>query len=235
MLIILSMKMIFSPINNKNITISFIFLAINIGLIIDQYLFLIFHEKTKLSYWDLNSILGMILFIFILSLYTGLILILKKNKIFYKLFKKQKEEVSNYINNLKELSLLFGSSFLMILGTRLLVFLFPENSLVLYGYEIHHIFTGVLILIFTIILVNFTGHIYFNNKLRLLLLFVIGISIGLIIDEFFFLMSGGKTNNDYWNSISVNGAMIYFMFFAILCIVLYFLSQKKYKIYGKNN
>jgi hypothetical protein len=224
---------IFGPINKKKFTFSFIFLAISIGLIIDQYLFLIFYEKTKLGYWDIISIIGMILLISILILYTGLILILKKTKIFFKLFmKKRKEDISN-VSNIKDFSLLFICTILMILVARFYVLLYPNNSLILNGYEVHHLYTGVLIILFSIIPVIFIGHIYLNNKSRKLLLFIIGIATGLIIDEFFFLLSGGKTNNDYWNSISVNGVIFYFLFFSIFCILLHFLSQKNIKSIAK--
>ena len=115
---------------------------------------------------------------------------------------------------------------MIIIISRVYVFLIPEVSFLLFGYEIHHLFIGTMLLLFLIITVIVFYGLKLNKKLFHLLLMSIGIGIGLIIDEFFFLITGGITNNDYWNCNTLKGLFLFLISFSLFYFSMYFLSKK---------
>jgi len=69
LLLIGSIILLFTPLKNENIPYKIIFFSIGIGLTVDQFIFLIFKEKTEQGYWELPSMLGTL--VFIVTIFIG--------------------------------------------------------------------------------------------------------------------------------------------------------------------
>lgn len=121
---------------------------------------------------------------------------------------------------LKHKTLIFlGVMFLTILITRILVY-FKDLDLLLFGYELHHFYYGITLLM----IVNIA--ILFGRLHQKLYIILSAISMGLISDEFLFIL-GGLRNHEYPSTIT---HMIYtaFIIITILGIILYdFLGRFK--------
>lgn len=111
---------------------------------------------------------------------------------------------------------------LTILITRIIVFIKDPNIL-LFGYELHHFYYGIILLLITNLFILF-GHR--NYKVSLILS---GIGIGLILDEFIFVM-GKFDNTEYFSTIP--SALLFFLFIICLTIIIEKSSRKKIKNRG---
>jgi hypothetical protein len=100
--------------------------------------------------------------------------------------------------------------FLTILITRMLVLIQDPNPIFL-GYELHHFYYGIVLLIITNLLILF-GHR--NQKINILLS---GISIGLILDQFMFIL--GKIENTNYFSTTFS-AIVFFLIIALATIII---------------
>jgi len=100
--------------------------------------------------------------------------------------------------------------FLTIFITRILIFIKDPNP-ILFGYELHHFYYGIILLVITNLFILF-GHR--NYKISLILS---GISIGLIIDEFMFILS--KTN-DVGYFLTTPTAVIFFIIIVLITLLI---------------
>lgn len=94
---------------------------------------------------------------------------------------------------------------------RLVNFLYPKH-LVIYGILIHHFWTGVLLILITILFFR-------NNNLRLIFM---GIGLGFIIDELGFMILGGGDFPQYWALYSI-------LSIVFLLIIIHIFRKKIYK------
>ena len=102
---------------------------------------------------------------------------------------------------------LFFSTIILI---RLGVFLFPEREIRLASLIIHHFWIGIILIIIPLLL-----NLLFNNKYEKLRLFTFAIGLGLIIDQFVFMILGAGTDVQYWAMPSLFG-MIFLSCFILI-------------------
>ena len=96
---------------------------------------------------------------------------------------------------------------LTVLITRIIVFI-KDPNIFLFGYELHHFYYGIILLLITNLFMLF-GHR--NYKIHMILS---GIGIGLILDEFIFVI-GKLDNSKYF--LTIPSALIFFL--IVICIV----------------
>ncbi len=115
-------------------------------------------------------------------------------------------------------SLFLGSLLGTIVITRLFLLVSPSTNVYLFGYNVHHLFTGAFLLIIAIILFLFD---LINTKTILLA----GISSGLILDEIVFLVATDGSDAAYLSTVSFWG-MVVFVAITLLITVLVYNSKK---------
>lgn len=208
--------------NKKLNSLSFLF-GIGTGIVTDESIFFIIKEKTNQGYWDNSSIFGMLIL---------LIAVISVSIIIYIFTNKKENEVGKILTKNQFFSFIFFISLPIILS-RVGLFLFPNTSTYILGYEIHHIYTGALIIIMNEfnILFMFNSKIYnFFNKIKILKLDFITaflcFGIGLIIDEFTFLFMNGRTDEDYWSIYSVMGSIFLWSLIIVLSLILFLRTNK---------
>lgn len=107
---------------------------------------------------------------------------------------------------------------LTIIITRLLV-LIEDPNLIIKGYELHHFYYGIaLLVVLTIFRI-------FSDKHKNLYLNLSAISIGLIIDEFLFVMGNMKGTEQYVQTLP--SAIVFIIIISIITILTDYLTKKK--------
>lgn len=101
--------------------------------------------------------------------------------------------------------------------TRILV-LISDYDPIIKGYELHHFYYGVLLLIITCILM------LFNKKHYLICLILSSISIGLIIDEFIYILGNAGNQQKYFSTLP--STIIFTGIIIIIVIITNSLSKK---------
>ncbi|MBI3623202.1 hypothetical protein HY212_03950 [Candidatus Pacearchaeota archaeon] len=89
---------------------------------------------------------------------------------------------------------------------RIYLYFFRDSHLVILGRVVHHFWTGLLLIVISLI-------IYKKYTEIKLILFSIG--AGLFFDELVFMLAGGGLTPDYWKLISVIGVL----FFALVVFI----------------
>jgi hypothetical protein len=116
-----------------------------------------------------------------------------------------------------------GIIILTLVITRIITF-FNDPNLFISGYELHHFYLGVILLIIVSIFM------VFSKKRHLTYLTFSAFAIGLILDEFLFVM--GKVRSE----ISYSSTFLPSSFFILLiCIILFLTSHYFSKRGGKND
>jgi len=227
LLLIGSIILLFTPLKNENIPYKIILFSIGIGLTVDQFIFLIVKEKTEQGYWELPSLLGTLLFTVTIFIYILFLFIFRANKIEqYRIHKK----ISDYflIQRKNEFYAFLVAILLGVIAPRIVVFMSPGTSTMFFDFEIHHLYWGVLILIiFMLPSIVFGCLNHIKTKFATWNFIFVGIGMGLIIDEFVFLLSGGKTDYDYWQNSSSISAFFLLLIVIILTSALYMQIKKQ--------
>ncbi|MFA6973425.1 MAG: hypothetical protein WC238_01620 [Parcubacteria group bacterium] len=93
--------------------------------------------------------------------------------------------------------------YLLFLATMLTVrtgvFFFPYRKLIIDGTIIRHFWTGLVLTLVAILLAKSC------TRLRLVLF---SVGLGLVADELFYIVLGGRTVSEYWAISSILGAMV---------------------------
>lgn len=227
LLLIGSIILLFTPLKNENIPYKIILFSIGIGLTVDQFIFLIVKEKTEQGYWELPSLLGTLLFTVTIFIYILFLFVFRANKIEqYRIHKK----ISDYflIQRKNEFYAFLVAILLGVIAPRIVVFMSPGTSTMFFDFEIHHLYWGVLILIiFMLPSIVFGCLNHIKIKFATWNFIFVGIGMGLIIDEFVFLLSGGKTDYDYWQNSSSISAFFLLLIVIILTSALYMQIKKQ--------
>lgn len=121
--------------------------------------------------------------------------------------------------------------FILILGltiiiTRLVV-LIDNPNITIRGYEMHHFYYGV------ILLVLLTIFRIFSEKHKNLYLNLSAVSIGLILDEFIFIMGNNRSHFDYAQTFLP--ALVFVIVVSLIAVLTYYLSRKKQNDKNRNN
>lgn len=114
---------------------------------------------------------------------------------------------------------LIGIIILTIGVTRLLTWINDPN-LIIHGYELHHFYYGVILLLMTSIFM------LFGKKHLRVYLTLTAISAGLIIDEFLYV-AGGFGNTQKYMSTLPSALVFTTIILAIVLIVYYFFGKHK--------
>lgn len=93
-----------------------------------------------------------------------------------------------------------------IVATRWYLAVFPSH-LVIVGFTIHHFWTGLVLTVIAFLL---------SSKFEKIKLILFGVGLGLLVDEFVFIMVGGYDFEQYWAFYSVVGV------FVLLWVVYFF-------------
>ena len=103
------------------------------------------------------------------------------------------------------------SIFLTLLLSRIFLHFFPATNISFFSYTIHHFYIGValLFLLLPFLLIK---------KLTTPVLLLLGISLALILDEFFFLVFTTATDLDYRSSLleTVVITSVYLIYFYLI-------------------
>ena len=133
----------------------------------------------------------------------------------------QNKNLKNPFKIKNKIWIFLGILILTIIITRVLTH-YHDVDLKLFGYELHHFYYGVTLLVIVIIAILFGR---FHQKLYLALS---AVGLGLIADEFLFIL-GGLRNHEYPSTIT-HVAYTVVVLLTILGIILYdFLGRLKQK------
>lgn len=100
---------------------------------------------------------------------------------------------------MKKYNIFYTIFILTILVTRLEVFLFPTNKIVIDGIRINHFWIGVILILLVLFLSK-------NYNVFKMILFPVG--LGTVADELFFMIFSNRTISDYWSVYSITGLVI---------------------------
>ncbi len=104
---------------------------------------------------------------------------------------------------------------LTVVFERFLVFIYPSH-LIIGGLLIHHFWVGLLL--------GFFGFLI-SSKYFILRFLLLVIGLGLMIDEFVFMILGGGSFPEYWSSFSVISVIV------LLTILFYFRKEVFQKLF----
>ena len=130
----------------------------------------------------------------------------------------------NSINSLraKILVLSIVSTFIII---RFILYLYPNADFNLFGYNIHHLYTGIILITLSgipLILISA------KHRIMDLITVVFGIGLSLVLDEWIYLIATDGTNDSYFTPISYIGGIVFLVFTSLYIGILYFFFSKKY-------
>lgn len=116
-------------------------------------------------------------------------------------------------------------TFILIVGitiilTRLIV-LIKDPEIIIYNYTLHHFYYGVILLVLVCIL------ILFSEKHKSLFLNISAIAIGLIIDEFLFVLGKSNGTEEYLKTLP--SVIVFFLLITIISLAIYYSKSRKNK------
>lgn len=127
------------------------------------------------------------------------------------------------INRERLIILLFSvvATFILI---RIALYFSPNADFNLAGYNIHHMFTGLILITFAgIPLVLFSG----NGKILKLATAVFGVGLSLCLDEWVYLIATDGSNMSYLLPVSLLGGIILIVITCAYIGFLYYLSRQR--------
>lgn len=118
---------------------------------------------------------------------------------------------------IKKFSKFISIFFLTILIVRILVLIVQEKSLMIFGYEVHHLYPGIALVLIS----GFSRFFSKDWKINNFDLTFFAIGAGLIIDEVVFLIFTQGNHSDYFSLISNLGAIVLAAAFTIIFYFIY--------------
>lgn len=205
--------------------------AISIALIADGIIFLIVQEATSQGYWEKPSIIGTFLFSLTIIFYCIILHVHNKRKEKIKINldckpPKIRGKTNLFYFNLSVVSAVFLS--------RMLVFLVPDTSTIIFGCEIHHYYTGLLlVIIITPINIFHPTHNctakFFSININHIYIIFLGFGVGLMVDQIMFILNEGITDYDYWQPISFISAIVSTILIISISIYIYHIKHENLK------
>lgn len=124
-------------------------------------------------------------------------------------------------NTLKHrLSIFIGSLVITLALFRTFLWIFPNVDLYFNKYNVHHLYTGALLLIFVLVLFLF-------GTVTNLTIALAGFSSALILDEYIYLILTGGEYIEYFSKASVIGAVLMSLVVIAFAVVTYYIKKKK--------
>jgi len=105
----------------------------------------------------------------------------------------------------RQLYLVNISMLVVYLVIRVYLHAFPNSDFFVLGYEVHHYFTGSIILFIAVVLFIAFGS---RKEIGNVLCIFIGLSLALMLDELVFLIATDGTNTSYIQSVSFYGSIV---------------------------
>ena len=103
---------------------------------------------------------------------------------------------------------------------RTVLYFYPNADFDVFGYNIHHLYTGIILMLFAgipLIIGSIKGFI------SLIALIVFGIGLSLVIDEWVYLIATDGSNSSYFLPVSFWGGLIFVVittiYIGVLCLV----------------
>ncbi len=122
------------------------------------------------------------------------------------------------INKLR-VKILFFTLITTFLVIRLILYISPNADFNIAGYNIHHLYTGILLVLFAGIPLIIFSH---SSRVLDFATAVFGVGLSLILDEWLYLIATDGSNSAYFLPVSIWGGLI---FIGITCFyigILYF-------------
>ena len=123
--------------------------------------------------------------------------------------------------------ILASSIILTFVVIRAVLYFYPNADFDVLGYNIHHLYTGIVLMLFAgipLIIGSIKG---FISHIALI---VFGIGLSLVIDEWVYLIATDGSNSSYVLPVSFWGGLIFVVITTIYIGVLFLVSSS-----GKNN
>ncbi len=120
----------------------------------------------------------------------------------------------------KKINIFITTLLVTFILVRLYLWLFPRANIYLVGYNIHHLYLGAVLLIFTVIAL-IAG---IQNKAIIILA---GISSALILDQLVFLIATDGADATYLGKISLGGGIVAVLITTALAYAMYWWRKKK--------
>ncbi len=115
----------------------------------------------------------------------------------------------------------FGISFILTMFLlRLFLYFSPSTNFNIFGYNVHHLYLGALLLIVVFVLLMM-------DILSLVVFIVGGIASSLIIDEWVYLIFTDGSDLSYLMSVSLFSAIGLGLFVLLFLVLLYFIKMKR--------
>ncbi|MFB6182676.1 MAG: hypothetical protein ABEI78_01295 [Candidatus Nanohaloarchaea archaeon] len=118
----------------------------------------------------------------------------------------------------REFEFFAGALISAILVSRLWYIVFGGVSVYLFRSEIHHIYLGILILMFA----GFSGFFLNDGDKRIYDLVLFGFGSGLVVDELFSFVFTPDTAGFYFKPVSFYGALVFAGFSLIIFFLIYY-------------
>lgn len=113
----------------------------------------------------------------------------------------------------------FWSCFLIL---RAWLYYSPNSDFDVFGYNIHHLYTGVIILVIFMFPLLFSE---LKGKLSHLCYLGVGVGLSLIIDEWVYLIATDGSNDSYWLDASWYGAWVMMFIVSLYLLIVNALAK----------
>lgn len=100
----------------------------------------------------------------------------------------------------------------------------PNSDFDVLGYNIHHLYTGVVILVIALFPILFSQ---LNQNLEKYCYLGVGVGLSLIIDEWLYLIATDGSNSSYWLDISWYGAWVMMSMVTLYLMLLTYFNKTK--------
>lgn len=128
--------------------------------------------------------------------------------------------------------LLLSSLWLTLLILRGYLYFYPGTNLNFGQYNIHHLFTGIVMVVVAAVPLGLNGcgggdgRGKLNENLSSILVILLGIGASLVLDEWVYLIATDGSDSAYWLPVSVIGALIAHLLLTGYLLVLTLLQAK---------
>lgn len=125
---------------------------------------------------------------------------------------------------MNKLRIVFISMLVSFVLMRAYLHMFPGTDFFVLGYEVHHFFSGYVLLILSAIPLLL---VTLRKRMEKVLLVVFGVSLMMTLDEFVFMIATDATNESYVQEVSFYGAVVCIGIASVYMLFLYLITSVK--------
>jgi hypothetical protein len=115
-------------------------------------------------------------------------------------------------------------------GTRLHLHLGGVHHIYPFGYLLHHLYTGALLVIVAAFILAFTSD---NRLVAIFTRMTLGVGSALVLDEVAYLVATQASDTDYVSSVSLWGSVVLMGLGTALLFALYWLNRGQRSVHAK--